>query len=201
MTDAYLDKVYQARSAKETAQIYDAWAKTYDAEVAENGYATPARCAAALHAILPDTSRPVLDFGCGTGLSGLALRLAGFQTIDGRDMSAGMLEIARAKGVYRHLEEIGPDDPLPNGYDAITAVGVIGSGAAPLPALDRIIDALAPGGVTVFSFNDHTLQDPSYQARVDALIAAGVVVEVFRENGPHMPARNMSSTVYVLCKS
>ncbi|MDU8911558.1 class I SAM-dependent DNA methyltransferase [Aestuariicoccus sp. MJ-SS9] len=201
MTDSFLDKVYAARTAEETRAVYDAWSKSYEAEVAENGYATPGRCAAALHAIMADTNAPILDFGCGTGLSGLALRLAGFTVIDGLDLSPDMLAIARDKGLYRDLSQTQANDPLPRGYAAIAAIGVIGAGAAPLAVLDRIIDALEPGGFTVFSFNDHTLEDPSYQARVEALMADGTVTERFREHGPHLPGRDLNATVYVLEKN
>ncbi|MDA7424597.1 class I SAM-dependent DNA methyltransferase [Thalassococcus lentus] len=201
MTDAFLDKVYSARSADETRALYDAWSKSYEAEVAENGYVTPERCAKALYSATSDPSMSILDFGCGTGLSGLALKLAGFQAIDGCDLSPGMLEQARDKDVYRNLSQIGAGDSLPGGYAAIAAIGVIGSGAAPLEVLDRILDALESGGLTVFSFNDHTLEDPGYQARVDALIASGRVQELTREHGPHLPARDMNSTVYVLEKT
>ena len=83
MTDKFLDKVYDARTADETRELYDAWSASYEAEVAENGYATPGRCAEALAKHLTDKDAPILDFGCGTGLSGLALKLAGFTTIDG----------------------------------------------------------------------------------------------------------------------
>ena len=76
----FLDKVYAARDAASTRDLYDDWAATYDAEIGDNGYATPGRCAEALKQFSQDLSQPVLDFGCGTGLSGLALRLAGCET-------------------------------------------------------------------------------------------------------------------------
>ncbi len=201
MTDRFLDKVYEARTAEQTREVYDAWAKSYEAEVAENGYVTPSRCATALHATLGDTTTPVLDFGCGTGLSGLALRMAGFATIDGVDLSAGMLEVARRKNAYRSLDVIGPDDPVPGGYGAIAAIGVIGAGAAPLALLERIFDAMPAGAQSVFSFNSHTLEDPAYEALVDTRIASGDMRELWREHGPHLPARDITATVYVLEKA
>ncbi len=76
MAEKFLDKVYDAKGTDETRALYDDWAASYDAEIAENGYATPRRCAEALAGFATDPSLPVLDFGCGTGLSGLALRAA-----------------------------------------------------------------------------------------------------------------------------
>ncbi|CAM9969725.1 MAG: methyltransferase type 11 [Mameliella sp.] len=201
MSDPYFDKVYKARTEDETRDLYDAWAATYEQSVEGEGYATPKRCAEALHATLGQPDAPVLDFGCGTGLSGIALRLAGFSTLDGVDLSPGMLEQAREKDIYRNLTPIRPDDPVPAGYAAIAAIGVIGAGAAPLAALDRIFDALAPGAQCVFSFNDHTLEDPSFEALVDRRIAEGHVRQLFREHGAHLPGKNMKSTVYVIEKA
>ena len=135
MTEKFLDKVYDARDAASTRQLYDEWAATYEAEVAENGYVTPGRCAAALADQMTDLSAPILDFGCGTGLSGLALKTAGFEVIDGVDLSADMLAEARSKGAYRKLSQIEADTPLPHQpseYAAIAAIGVIGAGAAPI---------------------------------------------------------------------
>jgi len=103
MTDTFLDKVYDARDASSTRTLYDAWSDSYEAEVGSQGYALPPRCAAALAKFTDDLSAPILDFGCGTGLSGLAFKDAGFTTIDGHDLSADMLEEANNKGVYRKL--------------------------------------------------------------------------------------------------
>lgn len=201
MSDLYFDKVYQARSKDETRELYDAWAATYEQSVQGEGYATPRRCAEALHTTLGDAQASVLDFGCGTGLSGIALRLAGFTVIDGIDLSPGMLDRAREKEVYRTLTAIGPDDPVPAGYAAVAAIGVIGAGAAPLEALDRIFAALDPGAQCVFSFNDHTLEDPTFEALVDRRIAEGQLRQLFREHGDHLPGMNMNSTVYVVEKA
>ena len=76
--------------------------------------------------------------GCGTGLSGAALAEAGFTTIDGSDLSPGMLDKARALGVYRDLWL--PDDLPDRRYDAVAAVGVIGPGAAPLDLFDTCLE-------------------------------------------------------------
>ena len=199
----FLDKVYDARDAKETRALYDDWAATYDAEVAENGYATPGRCAKALKQHLTDPSASILDFGCGTGLSGLALKLAGFDTIDGVDLSAEMLEGARAKGVYRDLRQIQPDQSpvqTPGDYAAIAAIGVIGAGAAPISVFDTLMRALGPSGLFVFSFNDHALQDPVNEARVSEWTDCGAARLLFKEHGPHLPARDLGSNVYILEK-
>lgn len=204
MIDRFLTKAYGARDASSTRALYDAWADSYEAEVGENGYATPGRCAAALRARMPDPSRPVLDFGCGTGLSGLALKLAGFTTIDGVDLSPEMLAQAREKGIYRKLDLIEAGASLPaaaGGYDAIAAIGVIGAGAAPIAVFDTLMEALEPGGRLVFSFNDHALADPAHEAKVDSWVNGGQAKLLFKEYGDHLPGIELKSNVYVIEKN
>ncbi|MFD3189116.1 class I SAM-dependent DNA methyltransferase [Sedimentitalea sp. HM32M-2] len=204
MSKGFLDKAYGARDAAGTRQLYDDWAASYETEVSENGYATPGRCAQALHAHLSDATRPVLDFGCGTGLSGLALRLAGFSVIDGVDLSAEMLAQARAKGVYRNLEQIEAAAALahrPGDYAAIAAIGVIGAGAAPISVFDTLMDGLGKGGLLVFSFNDHALQDPVHEAKLTEWLDAGRARLLFQEHGDHLPGIDLKSTVYIIEKT
>lgn len=204
MTQKFLDKVYDARDADETRTLYNDWSASYDAEVGGQGYVTPGRCADALAQFMTDQTRPVLDFGCGTGLSGLALKRAGFATIDGMDLSAEMLAKARAKNLYRTLTMIEADTPLPvnaGDYAAIAAIGVIGAGAAPISVFDDLMNVLAPGGFLVLSLNDHALQDRTNEARLCEWIDCGAARLLFRENGPHLPGINLNSNVYVLEKN
>lgn len=204
MTDRFLDKAYGVSSAKETRDLYDAWAASYEDEVAENGYATPGRCAEALRAQLPNPDAPILDFGCGTGLSGLALRLAGFSTIDGADLSEDMLAKAREKDLYRKLWQVEADAALPvtpGDYAAIAAIGVIGAGAAPITVFDTLMDALAPGGFLVLSFNDHALSDPENEAKLQGYYDRGAATELSKEYGAHLPGIGLKSNVYVLTKT
>ena len=204
MTKGFLPKVYNARNAAETRTLYDEWADSYDAEVSKNGYATPDRCALALAAYMPDMAVPVLDFGCSTGISGLALHRAGFATVDGLDLSAEMLRQAAAKGFYRQTILTEPDEPpaIPQGaYAAIAAIGVIGAGAAPVSIFDPLLDALNPGGKLVWSFNDHSLEDPENEAKVNTFLATGKVKLLFKDHGPHLPRLDMGSNIYVIEKT
>lgn len=200
MPEKYLDKVYTISNAPDAqCSLYNEWAETYDAELGEGGYATPARLAAALGAAEANRDAPVLDFGCGTGLSGAALAAAGFTTIDGCDLSEGMLQEARAKGVYRDLWTLTPGvlDVAPGTYAAITACGVISTGAAPAATLDLVAQKVGPGGRLVFSYNDHAMESPDYVGRLDALLKGGFV-EISRETGTHIAGLGSTSTVFVL---
>lgn len=196
----FLSKIYGAKSPEEVRRLYADWAASYDDEIAEAGYATPARVAAALRAAGADPGEPILDFGCGTGISGAALKSAGFRVIDGLDVTPEMLALAEATGLYRRLATIGAQEAPPAVYATIAAIGVIGPGAAPLAVLDRLVAALPEGGLLGFSFNDHALSEPAYAAAVPALAAAGTVRVISEARGDHLPGIDVKSTVYVLEK-
>ena len=202
MTTTYLDKIYSADSA-DLRPFYAQWAQSYDQEVGENGYVTPLRIAEALARHVKDLSIPILDYGCGTGISGQAFQEAGFPTIDGVDISDEMLEVAAQKKIYRRLEvfapETGPDVKL-GAYNIIAAVGVIGAGAAPLAVLDQIMALLAPKGLLVFSFNDHTLEDPAYDGRVENYVKQGQAALHLKDYGDHLPKQKINSNIYILEK-
>lgn len=201
MIDTFLDKAYTARDADSTRALYDNWSASYEDEIGKNGYATPARCAEALASFAPDKTLPLLDFGCGTGLAGLALKLAGFGVIDGVDLSPQMLDQARAKDIYRQLTQIEPDAELSGEYALFSAVGVIGAGAAPISTLDTLMHALPSDGLLVFSFNDHALDDPENIARLNEWLDCGAARLLFSEHGDHLPEINMGSNVYVVQKA
>jgi predicted TPR repeat methyltransferase len=188
--------LWTPRSPEDTRALYQDWADSYDADVTGAGYATQGRVAEALAAAGADTAAPVLDFGCGTGLSGEALQAAGFAVIDGTDISAAMLDVAAQKALYRSLWVSEPGAPVPQGYAAIVATGVVSLGAAPPETLDTLIAALPPGGLLAFSYNDATLAAVDYGA---ALQRAGEHASMVSEAyGPHLSDKEMGSTVYVL---
>ena len=204
MAEKFLDRVYDEASPEGSRALYDAWAATYDTEIAENGYATPGRMAAALFKHVPDPDTPILDFGCGTGLSGLALKLAGFSTVDGMDPSPEMIDLAGKKGAYRALSmlDINDEAPVPVGaYRVIAAIGVIGTGAAPAITFDRLMRALPKRGILGLSLNDHALADPAYEGAMNQWLDCGAACLLFKKYGAHLPGLNLKSNVYIIEKA
>ncbi|MEP0191258.1 MAG: methyltransferase [Erythrobacter sp.] len=205
MPESFLDRVYKASGNAEMRGIYDDWASEYDAEVAINGYQTPLRVAAILKDHLSDQTAPILDFGCGTGLSGEALKAAGFTQIDGSDLSEGMLDIARSKSVYRSLHLTNPEMPLAEqlgDYSAITAVGVISKGAAPASIYGELIEVMKPGAILAFSMNDLSLNTDEYGGLVKASLQAGTMTLITQDHGAHLAkyGQNSGSMIYILKK-
>ena len=204
MTKKMLDEVYDLDGAEATRDFYDTWANSYDSVVSENGYATPARCAAALAERIGDKSGPILDIGCGTGISGTALKAVGFPTLDGCDFSAEMLAQAKDKNVYRDLFNTNLEEPFPfkpGTYAHLAAIGVLNPGHAPASTLDDVLMLLDSGGLFVFSLNDHALEDKSYEARINEHVDCGNARLLFREYGDHLPEIDLKSQVYVLEKA
>ncbi|MGR3344563.1 MAG: class I SAM-dependent DNA methyltransferase [Paracoccaceae bacterium] len=201
MAKEFLNDVYALKSVDDMRALYDDWSATYDEEVGGKGYATPARVALALAGLMADRSAPILDFGCGTGMSGAAMKAQGFSVIDGCDLSGEMLARAREKQAYRRLWQANTDGPFParpGDYAAITAVGVVSIGAAPPETLDVLVGALAPGALLAFSFYDRTFEDPRFEARVTDYLTTGTCTQLFREDGEHLPGIGLRSTVFVL---
>lgn len=79
---------------------YGEWVRTYEQTVHDE---MDVRLLERLKAVDWTTPRTVLDLACGTGRIGVWLRARGGAAIDGVDLTPEMLEVARAKGVYRSL--------------------------------------------------------------------------------------------------
>lgn len=203
MVKKFLDDAYSHGAGEAAEKFYDAWAETYDEELAENGYVTPRRCARALAAAMPERNLPVLDLGCGTGLSGVALRAEGFSIIDGWDPSSEMLRRAEGRDAYRVLRQIEPDLPLSaasGAYAAVVAAGVLSPGLAPPEAIGQVLGFLPKGGHFCFSLNDVALADGAHDAAVKAQLDRGDAELVSREHGEHIRARALGADVIVLRK-
>jgi len=198
-----LSGAYKLTNPDQAQEFYQGWAEGYDAEIVENQYITPQRCAEALiqHAAAPWA--PVMDLGCGTGVSGVALKAAGFECIDGYDFSPAMLEKAAAKDLYRALAIADLSKPLEIAegvYQNAAAIGCITPEYMPPTALDEILSKLPQGGALAFSVNDRSAADGTIIGRIMTLIDCGAAELMFKEYGEHLPGIGLKATVYVLKK-
>jgi predicted TPR repeat methyltransferase len=202
-TKRFLDDVYGKMDGTSVAGFYDEWAGSYDSELAENAYRTPGRLAQALVATGTPLDARILDYGCGTGLSGNAFVSEGYTLIDGTDVSPGMIAEAESKQIYGRLwlaDASTPRSIPPGDYDVIAAVGVISPGAAPSGLLQELANLLEPGGRLAFSFNDHALEDQGYLDALRALPDLGLTL-LYEQYGDHLPGIGLKSTIYVFEKA
>jgi len=164
--------------SEEVARYYDNWVEDYDQTLRQWRYEAPEQAAERLRGELAPEA-VVLDAGCGTGLSGLALAAAGFSTIDGMDVSQRSLELAREHRVYRDLAHVDMQDlPLPyddDTYDGLVCAGVmtyVPDSAAILREFRRI---LKPGGCIVLTQRDDIFEERRFDDTVAALEEEGIL--------------------------
>ncbi len=175
--EVWLERVYAADGDRATLDaLYDEWARDYDEQLWASGNPYIAIAAGLVGRHVHDYDARLLDAGCGTGNMAQVLHQMGYDRIDGLDPSAGMLEVARRKNVYRELHPLYLDaeiDLPPASYDAVVAAGVLTHGHAPPAALDGILALTRPGGIIVFSLSRIAYDDYGFRERIDALDAAG----------------------------
>lgn len=177
-------------SSDETREVYDQWAETYDETLQEWGYSVPAYAAELLHGAMPADS-VTLDAGCGTGLTGLALRTAGFVgPIDGIDLSPVSLQEAEKRGVYRTLTAMDLQKlPLAipsDAYDVVLCAGVltyVPDGESVLREFARV--ARSGGRILITQRND-LFRERAYRAMFDDLADVLEVVAI-SDPLPYLP--------------
>ena len=174
---------------------YEAWASTYDKDLAVWGYQAPLETASLLKSLIPPSST-ILDAGCGTGLVGAAIRHAGLTgDIDGIDLSPSSLEKARRREIYRNLHPV-EFQKLPlaiddNVYDALACVGVltyVPDGESILREFARIV---RPKGVIIVTQRNDLFEerafDQTMKKLVDALLFSETTVTEPKQYLPENP--------------
>lgn len=176
-----LNQVYAAKSEAELAAAYAAWSNGYDRETAALGYCLPFVIAAWVARHVPVDAGPLLDAGCGTGLSGPYMAALGYRDIDGLDMSPEMLALGRGRGVYRNLigAALGGRLPIEDAtYAAVFSTGVFTEGHAPASSLDDLVRIARPGGCVIFTVRDSVLEEGGFRAKFAELEKAGHWTEI-----------------------
>ena len=199
----YLNNAYDLASAGQTKDLDRDWAATYDAEITENGYASPRRTAQALVGAGARLDAPLLDIGCGTGVSGLFLRDAGFTQLHGSDFSPEMIALARDKQIYDEIFTADlhrPFDFVNTVYQTIAAIGVLAPGHAQPDIIPAVMKLLPAGGLFAFSMNDHTMNDPGYESEIHRLVMGREIRIRWKDYGDHLPKINLQSMIVVLEK-
>jgi predicted TPR repeat methyltransferase len=106
LIDAYTGRTPDTAPDYYVEDLFDGLAEVFDDHLVHLlGYRTPAALRAMLCALLGDAHRfaRVLDLGCGTGLAGVQFAPLAAE-LWGVDLSRKMLDQARARGIYHHLE-------------------------------------------------------------------------------------------------
>ena len=168
--------VYSSKDNRELEERYDQWARDYDSDlITEFEYHSPRRAAEVLAAHVPRNAR-ILDAGAGTGLVGEILASMGYQRMVAMDLSQGMLEEARKKGVYESFHQMVMGETLDyetGSFDAVITVGVLTVGHAPASSLDELVRVTRPNGHIVFSLRPDVHENNGFRERQDELESQG----------------------------
>jgi predicted TPR repeat methyltransferase len=155
--------------------VFDGYADRFEAHLISLGYRAPGLLRAALIRLLPElrdgeTVGPVLDLGCGTGLTAVAVSDLPLRHFIGVDLSSGMLREAAAKQLYAELHEADLMAALAHDerrYPVILAGDVL----CYFGSLDEVFAAvrrrLTPRGLFLFSVETLGQQEVSGTGRRD----------------------------------
>lgn len=147
MSDFDLKRAYSIQGPDGARDLYRDWASSYDKDFgAAYGFVMP-REVARIFLTESKGDTPILDVGAGTGL--VAAHLGGAE-IDGLDISPEMLEVARAKGLYRNLIEADLTGPLPledNTYGGVISSGTFTHGHVGPGCLSELLRVAKPGAL------------------------------------------------------
>jgi predicted TPR repeat methyltransferase len=161
----------QYGSVAAVREAFDRSGARYHDAIMRSG--VPAGAAAVLAPHLASDAHGI-DFGCGGGAMGLALRGAGFDgTLDGIDLSSGMLDLARRTGCYVDLMQVNllvPEDAaaVPGGYDFVVELGLIGDYLPYYVVVPMMAAAVKPGGIIGFGVEPKsTPQHPLLRAAAE----------------------------------
>lgn len=171
-----LDRVYTASNPDELDAAYSAWAASYDRETAGMGYCLPFLITAWIARHVPVSDGPILDAGCGTGLSGPAMKALGYHNLEGLDMSAEMLAIAEGRDSFAALKQARIGGVLPwndDHFAAFFSTGVFTQGHAPAEGLRELVRITRPGGFAIFTVRDLIFDSGGFGRVIEELELAG----------------------------
>ena len=178
--------VYSSTSNQELEERYNQWATEYERDMAEEfEWHSPAR-AADLFAKHVAVEGRILDVGAGTGLVGECLARLGYRDLHAMDLSLGMLEEARGKGLYKEFYQMTLGEELgfeTDSFDSVISVGVFTTGHAPAYAFDELVRITKPRRDDRFQPADRLVRGRRVQG-VPSRTGRGGQVEAGRAVGP-----------------
>jgi predicted TPR repeat methyltransferase len=155
LREAALGTAPERAPAAYVRELFDVYAPHFDKELVEKlRYRTPELLGEMLARLELPPGGAALDLGCGTGLSGLALKPFAARLV-GADISARMVELAAARGVYDEVVVCDFIEWLPaqprGAYRVVMAADVLNYLGDLAPVLELVAPVLEPGGVFAFS--------------------------------------------------
>ena len=176
------DEAYTLDDPAKHRRYYDEWASTYDDDFLKaEGYAAPYHVAQALanEALANDT--PIADIGCGTGAVGRSLlQLGATFTLDGFDISKGMLDEAQKTGQYRNLicADFTQDQTQHlDQYGAIVSSGTFTLGHLGPEDLGRTLALGHHDALVLISINEQHFEEKGFKGALQDWCNRGMITE------------------------
>jgi predicted TPR repeat methyltransferase len=197
-----LDGAYTLRTPADSVRHYRDWAGHYDRDfAAEMDYRSPAVVAAAFAAL--GGRGPVLDVGAGTGLVAEALARKGIGPADGIDISAEMLAVGAAKGVYRGtiLADLTRALPIENSvYSGVISAGTFTHGHVGPEAFGELLRVARPGAVFAVTVHAAVYEQGGFATAFQRLAdrIEGFRTEPFRIYGPDADGAHAQDTGWIV---
>ena len=167
MTEYSRDEAYTLANSAAHRDYYDKWAKTYDQDFAEGTkYIYPQAICEILRVRSAARDLTIADIGCGTGLIGVHLHNRKW-LIDGFDISAGMLEEASKKRVYRDLIrlDLNNEKDYPSIlYSAVVSCGTFTLGHLGPDVLKKMLALCADQALCVIGVNLEHFETLGFQS-------------------------------------
>lgn len=174
----------------DVSRVYDAFAGNYEETVTRWRYEGPQEVARFFERFVPKIGA-VLDAGCGTGLSGLALHKAGYGEIYGLDVSAQSVVKARETGAYQRVLVHDLNERFPFGDDEFVGLGcagVLSYFVDLLPVLREFCRVVRPGQYIIFTHRQDLYRHHNHAEQFAQLEAERVWERVFLSPPmPYMP--------------
>lgn len=178
MPDYDLDHAYTIDGAADAKALYDNWATTYDSSFGEgHGYIAPREIASVFKG-LNDGNDPILDIGAGTGL--VTESLPGL-TVDGIDISEGMLKQAEAKGLYRNriLADLTQTLPIDDAtYGGFVSCGTFTHGHVGPEVLPELMRIAKPGALFTCGVIPPVYDGAGFGSKLALMVAHKIITPV-----------------------
>ena len=188
--ESIVQQLIHESNPSKVKRLYKKWSATYENDLASFGYVAPENALALFLKQITDRNALIHDAGCGTGLVGTKLKLAGYSNIDGSDFSTDMLQLAQQTQAYQQLSEI--DFAMPtalknNHYDAVISVGVY-TKRFKNTFIPEMLRTLKPNGY--FVFTARPLYFDEVNATLHELLKNGAIRNSYIEYNDYMTGQN-----------
>ena len=187
----------------EVTEYYNDWAKTYEDSVKSWNYVAP-EYATRLLLKYGEIDGCICDAGCGSGLTGEALKEGGFNSIIGFDLAPDFAKVAQEKKVYEEVHVLNmhekPFRYSDNEFAGLICIGVLTYVEGVPDALREFARITKPGGMVIFSHRTDMVDDPKFQEDLKRIETDNIWKEVFvSDPEPYLPGnKDFSDKINVI---